>query len=78
LILYTIVPVEVVMEGSDSYQPVYTELPWKGGGTLLVEQCGISSARVVRLISSNAVDYLDPALQPGSIIEFKAENQAQK
>ncbi len=76
MILYTIVPLEIVLDGSETYTPFYAELPLKNGGTLLVEQSGLNSARVVRLISSNPADYLDPALQPGSIINFKAENQA--
>jgi hypothetical protein len=76
LILYTIVPLETVLDGSDNYVPLYSELPLKNGGTLLLEQCGQNSARVVRLISSNPGDYLDPKLAPGSIIEFRAENRA--
>ncbi len=76
MILYTIVPVEAVLEGNDSFEPVYDELPWKDGGTLLVEQCGLKKARIVRLLSSNPADYLDPAVQPGSIIEFCAKSQA--
>jgi hypothetical protein len=68
--LWTVMPLEMVMDGSESYQPVYTELPWKNGATLLVEAVGLNSARLVRLISTNPKDYLDPALQPGSIIKF--------
>lgn len=64
-------PLEVVMEGSDSYQPKYSEIPWKNGGTLMVEETGQNQAKVVRLISSNPADYLDPAVQPGCIIEYK-------
>jgi len=69
--LWTVVPLDVVMDGSETYQPLYAEMPWKNGGMLLVEAVGLRSARVVRLISSDPNDYLDPALQPGSMIEYK-------
>ena len=68
---YTIMPLEVVMEGSETFEPVYSEMSWKNGGTLLVEEMGQNQAKVVRLISSDPLDYLDPAVQPGCIIEFK-------
>ena len=70
--LYTIMPLDVVMEGSESYEPQYTEMAWKNGGTLLVEEMGQHQAKVVRLISSDPQDYLDPTIQPGCIIEFKS------
>ena len=72
-------PLELVMEGSDSYEPVYTEMPWNNGGTLLVEEMGQNQAKVVRLISTDPQDYLNPAIQPGCMIEFKSQinkNQA--
>lgn len=75
MILYTIVPLQSVLDGSENYQPVYSEIPWQDGGTLVVEQCGVHSARVVRLISSNPNDYLDPELQPGNIIEYVAKQK---
>lgn len=76
MILYTIIPLETVLDGSVSYTPLYSELALKNGGTLLVEKHGPNSARVVRLISSNPLDYLDPHLLPGKIVDFKAANQA--
>jgi hypothetical protein len=78
LILHTIIPLEVVLDGSDSYQPVYSEIPWKGGGTLLVEDCGQNSVKVVRLLSTNPSDYLDPAVQPGSILGYEGKMQLKK
>jgi hypothetical protein len=63
------------MEGSESYQPTYQEMRWKSG-MLLVEETGQNMARVVRLISTNPTDFLDPTVAPGSIIEYKPESRA--
>ena len=57
--LWTVMPLETVMDGSETFEPVYQEVPWKSG-TLLVEETGQNTARVVRLISTDANDYLDP------------------
>lgn len=73
--LWTVMPTELVMEGHETYRPAYAEMPWKNG-TLLVEETGQNTARVVRLISTDPMDYLDPAIQPGSIIEHKCKSQA--
>ena len=72
---YTIMPMEAVMDGHEFHQPTYTEMPCKNG-MLIVESLSMNSARVVRLISSNPMDYLNPAMQPGRVIEYKAESQA--
>ncbi|MBS3897839.1 MAG: YlzJ-like family protein [Dethiobacter sp.] len=67
--LWTIVPLNIVMDGSDLHQPTYTEIPWKSG-ILLVEETGQNTARVVRLLSTDPADYLEPATQPGKILEY--------
>jgi hypothetical protein len=68
-------PLPLVMEGSESFQPAYEEISWKNA-TLLVEDTGRNTARVVRLISTDPADYLDPALQPGSTIQYTDKSQA--
>lgn len=72
---YTIMPLEAVLAGYEEHRPRYTEMPYKSA-VLVVEPLTVNSARVVRLISSDPTDYLDPAVQPGSIIEYKAQSQA--
>lgn len=74
--LWTVMPLEAVMDGSDSYEPEYFEVSWKDGGRLIVEKLSMDSARVVRLISGNANDYLDASIQPGTIIQYAPKNQA--
>lgn len=75
--LWTVMPLNMVMDGSESYQPAYAEIPWKNG-TLLVEETGQSTARVVRLISSDPLDYLNPELQPGNIISYSKESRVKQ
>ncbi|MDW7651025.1 MAG: YlzJ-like family protein [Bacillota bacterium] len=75
--LWTVMPIEAVMDGSDTYQPAYQEIPWKNG-MLMVEETGRNTARVVRLISSDPMYYLDPEIQPGSIIEYNVTCRAAK
>ena len=68
-------PLNVVMDGSESHQPIYKEIPWKSG-ILLVEETGQNTVRVVRLLSTDPADYLEPAAQPGRIIAYKNKSQA--
>lgn len=46
------------------------EVPLNGSSRLLVRPAGNQRAVVVRLISSDPVDYLNPRLMPGAEIEF--------
>ncbi|HZK23771.1 MAG TPA: YlzJ-like family protein [Oscillospiraceae bacterium] len=68
--LWTVMPLEMVMEGSDSFAPTYTEISWQES-TLVVEPLEMNTARVVRIISTNPEDYLNPQVQPGSIIQIR-------
>ena len=71
MILYTIMPPEVVLEGMN--QPVKPPQEIDLGNVkLLVETMGLNQGKVVRLISTDPQDYLNPNFQPGSIIDFKA------
>ena len=71
MILHTVMPIEAVLDGWDTYQPEYLELNYPGGGKLLLEQISPTEGRLVRLISSRAEDYLRPELQPGTLIPFR-------
>ena len=64
MILYTIVPLHQVLEGWDEPRP--EPVPFEiEGRTLLVEPDSPYGGRIVRLISGNPNDFLDPAFQPG-------------
>ena len=68
-LLYTSVPLEQVFEDKAKAEPAYEEIQLEGK-TLIVEPTGPYEGKLVRLISSNADDYLDPNYQPGSVIKY--------
>ncbi len=69
MIIYTPLPIESVLEGSESFSPEYKEIEIDGN-KLLVEHHSFNEGKVVRLISSNPQEYLKPHLQPGAIIKL--------
>ncbi len=71
MILYTCMPIEQVLEGTESFNPQYIELEHAGGGKLIVEVLSSTEGRLVRLISPRPEDYLDPALQPGKLLSLQ-------
>jgi hypothetical protein len=77
VIFYSVVPMEVVFEGMDQVEKqVLRELPM-GEATMVVEQTGPYEGKMVRLISPNPQDYLNPAFAPGQVIRFRPEGFGQ-
>lgn len=68
MILYTVVPLELVLEGMDK-ERAFTDVE-VSGITMTVEQVSANEAVIVRLISTDPQHFLDPALQPGSRIRL--------
>jgi hypothetical protein len=68
LLLYTLMPLETVLEGIDKKYE-YKEID-VDGVTLVVESVGINQGKIVRLLSSDPQDYLNPSFSPGKIITF--------
>ena len=68
-VIYTPLPIEMVLEGIDREGARYQELEVEGA-ILQVEHYGVNRCRVVRLISSNPMDYLQNGYQPGTELEF--------
>ena len=68
-IIYTPMPIELILEGIDKEGPQYQELE-VGGAKLLVEQLNMDKCRVVRLISTNPADYLKNEFLPGTELKF--------
>ncbi|MBU7005557.1 YlzJ-like family protein [Phosphitispora fastidiosa] len=68
-LIYTPLPIEMVLEGIDRTGPQYQELEVQGV-KLQVEQCGLDRCRIVRLISTNPMDYLKNEYQPGTELRF--------
>lgn len=69
MLLYTAMPLELVLEGIDkTYDFKEVEL---GNIKLLVEPIDMNRGRIVRLLSTNPQDYLNPKYTPGTILEYK-------
>lgn len=68
-IIYTPLPIEMVLDGIDKEYPQYKEIDY-GGAKLLVEPSGGDKYRIIRLLSTNPMDYLRNELQPGTEINL--------
>lgn len=66
-------PLEAVLEKREKENTGYREIRYKGA-LLMLEPLGMSGGRIVRVISTNPAHYLDPSLQPGTIIHFSQNN----
>lgn len=70
MIVYSVLPDEIVFKDMDEYEPQYTDLE-VGGIMMQVEQINAKQARIVRLHSTNPQDYLNPSYMPGTVIDFQ-------
>jgi len=68
-IIYTPLPIELVLEGIDKEGPPLQELE-VDGVKMLVEQQSIDKCRIVRLLSTDPADYLKSELMPGTEIRY--------
>lgn len=69
MMLYTVIPIEDVLEDMEKEPALTTELVI-GGVIMEIELLGNFEGRVVRVISSDPQDYLASHHQPGSIIRW--------
>lgn len=70
MIYATILPDEIVWDGFDAIEnKQYTELT-NGHRMLIIDPISSNQARIVRLISPDPLDYLNPSLSPGTIISY--------
>ncbi|KLU40403.1 MAG: hypothetical protein AA931_02040 [Peptococcaceae bacterium 1109] len=67
--LYTVIPVEDVLEGWEVDPPQTVDV-MVGGVLLQVEPLSQFTGRVERVISSDPQVYLDPQFQPGSVLRW--------
>jgi hypothetical protein len=67
MLLYTPLPIDMIMEGYDS-EINLEEITYKGV-TMQAQPLDNKTYKIIRIISSNPYDYLRPELQPGNIIE---------
>ena len=71
MILYTTIPLEEIFKEKEKKEE-YIQIPY-GRGIIEVELISASRAKIVRLISHDLNDYLQPQLQPGTEIKLKWE-----
>lgn len=69
MIVYTPVPLEQVFEGIEDQVKPLKEMN-VNGLIMQVEQLNEYEARIVRLISPNPQDYLNPKYAPGQTIQL--------
>ncbi|NLA25909.1 MAG: hypothetical protein GX878_00790 [Firmicutes bacterium] len=69
LIHHAALPPELIFQGCDSYAPEYLTIPF-ARGSIVVEPLSTTDLRIVRLMSSDLQDYLNPGLQPGRVINL--------
>jgi len=67
VLLYTVVPLEEVLEGFEQ-EPEPTIQLSLGALTVEAEFIGGFQARVVRVLSTDPRHFLEPSVQPGAII----------
>ncbi|MFC5448401.1 YlzJ-like family protein [Paenibacillus aestuarii] len=72
MIHYSIVPLEDIYQGMDSFAPNYMEITVQGV-TMQVEPVGGFQARIVRLHSCNPQDYLNTRYAPGTMITYSPD-----
>lgn len=67
--LHTIVPLEHIIEQEEIQAPEEIEFQ---GLKMEVQPIDRYQARVVRILSANPQDYLNPAFAPGQMIDFRS------
>ncbi|MGE5484534.1 MAG: YlzJ-like family protein [Ignavibacteriales bacterium] len=67
MILYTVMPVEEVMQQDEKRRTIEIRVR---GRIIQVEPVSPTEGRVVRVISTDPQDFLDPATQPGSLVSL--------
>ncbi|CEH29368.1 hypothetical protein AM501_20375 [Aneurinibacillus migulanus] len=72
MIIYSTLPMEIIFQNEDAAAYDNMEIQMNGM-TMLVQPCGNNEARIVRLISPNPYDYMNPAYTPGRRIHFRPE-----
>ena len=68
MLLWTIMPLESVFP-AEPYQPDYEEIT-VGQSRVLMERINARQCKVVRLIATDPGEYLDPRLQPGTVVAY--------
>ncbi|OGX68395.1 MAG: hypothetical protein A2189_08310 [Paenibacillus sp. RIFOXYA1_FULL_44_5] len=69
MIIHSIIPMETIFAGFESMNEQFTEIDYMGI-KMQVQMMNGNQAKIVRLFSPIASDYLNPKFAPGQIIGF--------
>jgi hypothetical protein len=75
MIHYSVIPMEVIFEGYDSFSPAYIDIQ-QDGFMMQIEPLSGYQARIVRLYSCNPQDYLNDNYAPGTIVSYRPQIEA--
>ncbi|MFY0542726.1 YlzJ-like family protein [Brevibacillus sp. H7] len=73
MIIYSIVPMELIFQNHEQMEKQEIRELSFGEMTMLIEPTGAYEGKIIRLISPNPQDYLNPRYAPGQKIMFKPE-----
>ena len=72
MIIYSVMPMELIMENIEGMSDIQYEETEIDGVKMVVERTPqTSEAKIVRLLSLNPQDYLNPRFAPGTTIYFR-------
>ncbi|HJV46681.1 MAG TPA: YlzJ-like family protein [Bacillota bacterium] len=72
MIIYSVLPMELIMQQQETNNQLQHEETEVDGVRMVVERStGIGEAKIVRLLSTNPQDFLNPRLMPGQTIYFR-------
>ncbi|MEW9697660.1 YlzJ-like family protein [Paenibacillus sp. SI8] len=72
MIHYSVIPMEDIFQGMDTYVPNYLEISHQGV-MMQIEPISGYQARIVRLFSCNPQDYLKEQYAPGTVIAYSPD-----
>ncbi|WP_047151001.1 YlzJ-like family protein [Aneurinibacillus tyrosinisolvens] len=70
MIIYSAMPLELMFQNQETASYDYEEIQMNGV-TMLVQPSGVNEAKIIRLISPNPYDYMNPSYAPGQKIYFR-------
>ena len=71
MIIYSVMPMEAIMRNMDALEYNYMETEVDGVKMLVEHSASSAEAKIVRLLSPNPQDYLNPRYSPGQTIYFR-------
>jgi len=73
MIIYSVMPMEAIMRNMEGTEYNYSETEVDGVKMLVEYASPSTEAKIVRLLSPNPQDYLNPRFSPGQKIYFRPD-----